>query len=140
MDINLLIKLVGAVGVEKYVIQGIVSNLGMDTLMEHIDAIDISNKTKTALQQLKILLNNQDMISSVSSLTEIPVKTLKQEYHSKSDIQQLIMHPEKIDIDHRQFEKMKQLQSVYVSYYLDKEKAAYEDDGILESQENEMEP
>ncbi len=119
-----LIQLVGAVGSERFLIQSIVLQYGINSLMENIDSIEISNKTKNAIKQLDGILHNVDNnIVNFSSLTEISMKELKQYQQKGKTVMDMMKHPEKINVDFRQFEKIRYLKDVIEGYLQDQEQS-----------------
>lgn len=119
-----LIKLVGAVGSERFLIQSIVLQYGINSLFENIDSIEISNKTRTAIKQLDGMLHNVDNnIVNFSSLTEIDIKELKQYQQQGKTVMDMLKHPENINVDFRQFEKIRYLKDVIEGYIRDQERS-----------------
>lgn len=119
-----LIQLVGAVGSERFIIQSIVLQYGINSLIENIDSIEISNKTKNAVKQLDGILHNVDNnIVNFSSLTEISMKELKQYQQQGKTVMDMMKHPEKINVDFRQFEKIRYLKDVIEGYLQEQEQS-----------------
>lgn len=117
-----LIQLVGAVGSERFIIQSMVLQYGINSLIENIDSIEISNKTKNAIKQLDGMLHNVDNnIVNFSSLTEISMKELKQYQQQGKTVMDMLKHPENINVDFRQFEKIRYLKDVIEGYLHEQE-------------------
>lgn len=111
-------KLVGAVGTERFIINSIINKYSTDVLLQNFETLCISNKTKRSLSYLNsIVVKKEDLLSSISGLTEIPKKTLIQyETYNKKNILHIFNHPENLDIDARQFEKLRLLREIIKSY------------------------
>lgn len=119
-----LIQLVGAVGSERFIIQSIVLQYGINSLIENIESIEISNKTKNAIKQLDGMLHNVDNnIVNFSSLTEISMKELKQYQQQGKTVMDMMKHPEKINVDFWQFEKIRYLKDVIEGYLKEQEQS-----------------
>ncbi len=122
MNINNVIKLVGALGNEKLVIHSIVKEYGLDVLLKNADMLAVSNKTKHAIKQLSdILLGSGDLLVNVAGLTEIPKNKLLQYQNRNHNLSDLLEHLEKIDVDHWQFDKLRCLHDVIETYQHEQE-------------------
>ena len=122
MNINNVIKLVGAVGNEKLVIHSIVKEYGLDVLLKNVDMLAVSNKTKHAMKQLgNILLGSGDLLANVAGLTEIPKSKLLHCQNKNQNLSNLLEHLEKIDVDHWQFDKLRCLHDIIEIYQHEQE-------------------
>ncbi|BCN29514.1 hypothetical protein [Anaeromicropila herbilytica] len=109
-----LFKLIGAVGQEQFIIASIINEFGFHMLLSNIDSLSISNKTKIALQNLNNVIKEQNLVQSVSGLTEISIKKLNQ-YIQYNNLIDVIRRPESLDVDVRQFEKLRLLHEIMSS-------------------------
>ncbi|BCJ93526.1 hypothetical protein acsn021_10950 [Anaerocolumna cellulosilytica] len=130
MNVEDLNKVIGAVGNEKMAIHFVLREMGFEYLMEHANDLPISNKTQVSLLHLDEVLKNPDNMKSLSHLTEIPINVLKQCNSSHADF--IINHPERINIDFRQLEKLRALKGVFESYQLEEDIVSKHED-VLET-------
>ena len=107
--------------VKKLVIHSIVKEYGLDMLLKNVNMLAVSNKTKHTMKQLEGVLQNTCDANCFSSLTEIPVKQLINYQQQGNEIKDIIEHPEMIDADFRQFEKIRYLQEVMKDYEKDRD-------------------
>ncbi len=100
---NSFLRLIGAAGNEKELIERLVHDLGIKTFLDNADSIVLSQKTKNALEWLNNILYQQGNIpESLSGLTEIPTKTFTQNNIKELELLTIKDHPELLDVDARQ--------------------------------------
>ncbi len=129
MNSNALLRLIGAAGSEKVLIDTLVKDLGIKTFLENAESIVLSNKTKRAIEWLNnILVQKEDLLESISGLTEIPVKFLPHSKESAAELLIIAEHPELLDVDARQFFKLLCLKEVIKDFEEEQDYAA-ENDG-----------
>jgi hypothetical protein len=122
MNNNMFLHLIGAAGTERLLIERLVRDLGIRTFLENADSIVLSNKTKNSIEWLNnILYGKGNSIEGVAGLTEIPVKLLKQYKQKDWSITEYVSHPEKLDIDARQFHKLLCLKEVIMNFQDDRQ-------------------
>ena len=114
--VNSFLRLIGAAGNEKALIERLVRDLGIKTFLDNADSIVLSRKTKNALEWLNNILYQRGNISeSLSGLTEIPTKTFTQNNIKEIELLTIKDHPELLDVDARQFYKLLCLKDVIKS-------------------------
>lgn len=126
MNLNMFIRLIGAAGNERVLIERLVHDLGMKTFLENADSVVLSNKTRNAIDWLNnILYRKGNVIESISGLTEIPMKLLLQAQVRGNSIVEYFSHPEKLDIDARQFHKLLCLKEVCTDFQYEIQREEY---------------
>lgn len=137
MEPKLLVKLINTSEKEKGWIESFVKDYGFDTLVKNIDAAAISNRAKQIILSIDHILHNRyQAIEGLASITEIPVKTI-QAAMRKDNLQELLAHPERLDMDIRQSYALRCMNDVYNSYREDAENMDIHD--ISDEQEYEHE-
>lgn len=130
--VNSFLRLIGAAGNEKALIERLVRDLGIKTFLDNADSIVLSRKTKNALEWLNNILYQRGNISeSLSGLTEIPTKTFTQNNIKEIDLLTIKDHPELLDVDARQFYKLLCLKDV-IKKFEDEQDYVEEKDDILD--------
>ncbi len=130
--VNSFLRLIGAAGNEKALIERLVRDLGIKTFLDNADSIVLSRKTKNALEWLNNILYQRGNISeSLSGLTEIPTKTFTQNNIKEIDLLTIKDHPELLDVDARQFYKLLCLKDI-IKKFEDEQDYVEEKDDILD--------
>ena len=129
---NSFLRLIGAAGNEKELIERLVRDLGIKTFLDNADSIVLSQKTKNALEWLNnILYQKGNIPESLSGLTEIPTKTFTQNNVKEIELLTIKNHPELLDVDARQFYKLLCLKDV-IKNFEDEQDYVEEKDDILD--------
>ncbi len=129
---NSFLRLIGAAGNEKELIERLVRDLGIKTFLYNADSIVLSQKTKNALEWLNnILYQKGNIPESLSGLTEIPTKTFTQNNIKEIELLTIKDHPELLDVDARQFYKLLCLKDV-IKNFEDEQDYVEEKDDILD--------
>jgi hypothetical protein len=129
---NSFLRLIGAAGNEKELIERLVRDLGIKTFLDNADSIVLSQKTKNALEWLNnILYQKGNIPESLSGLTEIPTKTFTQNNIKEIELLTIKDHPELLDVDARQFYKLLCLKDV-IKNFEDEQDYVEEKDDILD--------
>lgn len=126
---NSFLRLIGAAGNEKELIERLVRDLGIKTFLDNADSIVLSQKTKNALEWLNNILYQQGNIpESLSGLTEIPTKTFTQNNIKELELLTIKDHPELLDVDARQFYKLLCLKDVIKNFQDEQDYVAVKED------------
>ncbi|WOO35754.1 hypothetical protein R2R35_18410 [Anaerocolumna sp. AGMB13020] len=126
---NSFLRLIGAAGNEKELIERLVRDLGIKTFLDNADSIVLSQKTKNALEWLNNILYQQGNIpESLSGLTEIPTKTFTQNNIKELELLTIKDHPELLDVDARQFYKLLCLKDVIKNFQDEQDYIAVKED------------
>jgi hypothetical protein len=115
MNLKSLIKLINTSENDRLWVEGFVKEYSFDTLVEHIAAATISNRTKQTILHIdQIIHNGSQAIQSLAAIADIPVKSLRASLKN-NNIYELLEHPERLDVDSRQLYKMRCVHQVYTS-------------------------
>jgi hypothetical protein len=126
MNTEALIRIIQTSEQEKRFVKAFVDEYGFDTLINHLEAADISSRAKQSILHVNnILENNSQALTSLAALTEIPEKFLTS-LITKEEFKDFLIHPEKCDIDSRQLFRFRNLNEVYSSYLEERSIQGYE--------------